>query len=228
MTSLYHYTHVSSKPGPTEKLVVFIHGYVASGENLLSLSLYWQDFLPPTLFVATNAPEPCEINTLGFQWFGLPDLSPTNIRSGLDKAGPFFADYLQKLMMSYQLSPQDVALVGFSQGAMLALDIIFLIPTLAGVIGYSGLFLPPKNILPTPPKTKVLLVHGTFDSVVPYTALLHAEPVLKSFGISVQTHTCHGLDHSINEEGIKLGGEFLRQVLVSRNSFKEGNPFYGS
>jgi phospholipase/carboxylesterase len=101
-------------------------------------------------------------------------------------------------------------------------------PTLAGVIGYSGLFLPPKNILPSPPKTKVLLVHGTFDSVVPYSALLHAEPALKNYGISVKSHTCHGLDHSINEEGIKLGGEFLKQVLSLSTPFEEGNPFYGS
>jgi phospholipase/carboxylesterase len=131
-------------------------------------------------------------------------------------------------MMRHQLSPHDVALVGFSQGAMLSLDMVFLMPTLAGVIGYSGLFLPPKNILPSSPKTKVLLVHGTLDSVVPYTALLHAEPALKSHGVSVRSHTCYGLDHSIDEEGIKLGGEFLKQVLAPSTSFAEGKSFYGS
>lgn len=214
MSVLYNHIYQSSKSGRIEKLVVFIHGYGASGDNLLGIASYWQDLLPPTLFVAPNAPESCEINQLGYQWFGLPDLSPLNIRSGLDRAGPIFANYLQNLMTIYQLSPQDVALVGFSQGAMLALETVFLIPNLAGVIGYSGLFLPPKNVLSTPPKTKIFLAHGTFDAIVPYTALLHAEPALKSYGLSVQSHTCHGLDHSISEEGIKLGGEFLKYALT--------------
>ncbi|RZI46452.1 alpha/beta hydrolase [Candidatus Finniella inopinata] len=200
------------KAGRLEKLVVLVHGYGASGDNLLDLSYHWQDSLPNAFFAAPNAPETCEVNPFGYQWFGLPDLSPVNIRLGLDRATPVLQNYLQQLMTTYQLAPQDVAVVGFSQGAMIALDMMFLMPTLAGVIGYSGVFLPPKRPS-SPPQTKALLVHGTLDMVVPYSALIQSQSALKDYGVSFETHTCHGLDHSISPDGIQVGRAFLNQVL---------------
>ena len=215
MISLQGQPHIPPKAKRLEKLVVLLHGYGASGDNLLALSYHWQDSLPNAIFVAPNGLEVCDINPHGYQWFGLPDLSPFNIRLGLDHAAPILQNYLQQLMTAYQLAPQDVALVGFSQGAMLAFDMMFLIPTLAGIVGYSGIFLPPRTRPPSSPLTKVLLVHGTFDTVVPHAAFLHAETTLKDYNVSFQSHTCHGLDHSISAEGIQVGKKFLSQVLSS-------------
>ena len=226
MITLHGQTYIPPKANRLEKLVVLIHGYGASGDNLLDLSYHWQDSLPNAVFAAPNGPEACDVNPSGYQWFGLPDLSPVNIRLGLDRAGPVLQNYLQNLMTTYQLAPQDVALVGFSQGAILALEMMFLMPTLAGVIGYSGVFLPPKNRPLSPPLTKALLVHGTLDTVVPYSAFIHAEAALKDHGISFETHTCHRLDHSISPDGIQVGRDFLSQVLSS--SIKTQGAAYGS
>ena len=222
MLALQGQTYIPPTPGPVAKMVVFLHGYGASGDNLLGISHYWQDILPATVFAAPNGPEPCDVNPLGYQWFGLPDFSPFNIRQGLDRCAPVVASYLQTLMTTYQLAPQDVALVGFSQGTIVALEMLFLIPNLAGIIGYSGAFFPPTKCLVSP-VTKVFLVHGTLDTVVPYTALMQAEKSLSALGINVKTHTCYNLDHSISEEGLQQGGEFLAHVLTPTDSlFKKG------
>lgn len=229
MIALHGQTYIPSQTmgegGRLEKLVVLLHGYGASGDNLLGLSYHWQDSLPNAVFVAPNGPEACEVNPLGYQWFGLPDLSPVNIRLGLDRATPVLQKYLQQVMTTYQLAPQEVVLVGFSQGAILALDMMFLIPTLAGVIAYSGLFLPPKNPPLATPLTKVLLVHGTLDTVVSYSAFVQAKTALKEYGISFKTHTCYGLGHSIRSDGIQVGRDFLSHVLSS--SLQKGSA-YGS
>eukprot|EP01037_Dinobryon_pediforme_P018351 gene18351-18618_t len=71
---------------------------VISGSKIISttpgLSNLWQHLLPPTVFVAPNGPEPCDTNIFGYQWFGLPDLSPTNMRLGLDRIRPVLLNYL--------------------------------------------------------------------------------------------------------------------------------------
>jgi len=199
----------SKNSGSISKIVVFLHGYGASGDDLIGISDLWQDLLPSTVFAAPNGPEPCDANIFGYQWFGLPDFSPTNMRSGLDRVRPVLLEYLQSLLNEYQLSPQDLALVGFSQGTIVALEMMFAMPNLNSVLGYSGIFFRPPPPVLSSPSTKVMLVHGNVDTVVPYLSLFQSQTQLKVLGISTEIHTCHGIGHTINEEGIELGGQFL-------------------
>lgn len=201
-------------------MVVFLHGYGASGDDLIGISAFWQDLLPPSIFIAPNGPEACEVNVFGHQWFGLPDFSPTNIRLGLDRIRPVLLNYLQSLLNEYQLSPQDLALVGFSQGTIVALEMMFAMPDLNCILGYSGAFFKPPFVA-SPPSTKVLLVHGNMDNVVPYLCLLQSQTQLKSLGVEAEIHTCMGLAHTIDQKGIEIGGEFLVRNLNKNN---KGDP----
>lgn len=208
--SYLDYPHISSQL-PCQKVVVFIHGYGASGENLLSLGNFWKEELPTTMFIAPNGPEVCdENNPFGFQWFGLKDFSISNMRGGLDKARPILTKHLTLLLNELKLTPSDLTLVGFSQGAMMALEMLYVFSNLGGIIGYSGAFYPHPSEVIVKPFPNVLLIHGTLDTVVPYASMVYAAEELKKHGLLAQTHTCKNLDHSINSEGIQLGGEFIR------------------
>ncbi|MCX7338759.1 MAG: dienelactone hydrolase family protein [Alphaproteobacteria bacterium] len=207
-------------PGkPIQKIVVFLHGYGASGDDLLSLGEAWESSLPNTLFIAPNAPDRCDMNMDGYQWFGLQDFSPFNVRSGLDRVRPTLVRYLKNLLTKHTLNTHDLALVGFSQGTILALEMLFALPGLGAVLGYSGAFYPPPVF--EPPlhsalgNTNVMLVHGTADMVVPYSALLQASAQLNLYGIQAQTHTCDGVGHTIDFKGLELGGEFLGRNLMN-------------
>jgi phospholipase/carboxylesterase len=45
-----------------------------------------------------------------------------------------------------------------------------------------------------------------------------AESALTAAGISVETLTCPGVGHGIDEDGLRRGGQFLHQVLSSSGS----------
>ena len=189
---------------------MFFHGYGSNGDDLLEIAKIWQPNLPNTAFFSPNGIEASEVNPFGaYQWFGLKDFDPTNIRAGLDNARPHVNRFLKRLLAEYRLLPSDLIVAGFSQGAMLALDMIYAIARLGGIIGYSGAFYPPLN---TPPLSSppVLLVHGTTDLVVPYTNLQVAQTKLRTAGVNVMTQTCPGLAHSIDEAGLMAGLDFIR------------------
>lgn len=201
-----------------KKLVVLLHGYGANGDNLIDLAQMWGDSLPDVEFHAPNAVERCESVPLGYQWFGIQDFSPFNMRQGLDKAAPFLKEYLEDLLRTRHLKSSDLALIGFSQGTMMALEMMFCLPDITAVIGYSGVFYPPTLKASFLPKSKIMLVHGTADMVVPYPLMAQSSQQLQQLGMSVKTHTCPGLGHSINLDGISLGGQFLKQAFSQPDS----------
>jgi phospholipase/carboxylesterase len=85
---------------------------------------------------------------------------------------------------------------------------------IAGIVGFSGRLLAPElltsELHSRPP---ILLVHGTEDPLVPYSSLAAAESTLKAAGVPVETVTSVGIGHSIDDQGVRRGGQFLKNVL---------------
>ena len=44
---------------PAKRLVVFLHGYGADGNDLIEIGRAWQGLMPHAAFVSPHAPEPC-------------------------------------------------------------------------------------------------------------------------------------------------------------------------
>ena len=109
------------KSGKAKRLVVFLHGYGADGNDLIDIGRAWQPILPDTAFVSPHAPEPCGQAPVGRQWFGLTFRDPDERWLGVNKAAPALNDFLDKELARRQLPPSALALVGFSQGTMMSL-----------------------------------------------------------------------------------------------------------
>lgn len=196
--------------GKPDSIVVLIHGYGSDGEDLLSLGKSWASLLPHTLFVAPHGPVACEMNPSGNQWFGLKDWEPLRILQEIQALTPAFNRYLDGLLKTHNLPPNKLALVGFSQGAMLALHVSLHRPQSAGVVAYSGAFLndPMELKVALPP---VLLIHGTEDQVLSASASQAAEEALKALGVPVTLSLLPGLGHGIDSRGLGMGGAFLKE-----------------
>ncbi len=202
--------------GKTKRLVVFLHGYGADGNDLIDIGRAWQPMLPDTAFVSPHAPEPCGQAPVGRQWFGLTFRDPEERWRGVKQAAPALNGYLQSELQRRQLPPSALALVGFSQGTMMALHagLRRQVPP-AAIVGYSGMFIMPGD---GPPETvageivsrpPILLIHGDRDELIPVQALFHASSSLSALDVPVEWHISQGVGHGIDQEGLRHGGEFL-------------------
>ncbi len=211
----FNFSGPSLSPSSGEKptsIVVLIHGYGSNGDDLISLGKAWSSLLPHTLFVAPHGPTVCEMNPAGNQWFDLRDWDPARIIKETQAITPAFNQYLDHLLKVNDLGYDRLALVGFSQGAMLALHIGLHRPQCAGVVAYSGAFLQdPLGMLVARPS--VLLVHGQEDDVLADSFSVAAGKSLKALGVPVTLSLLPGLGHGIDERGLQLGGDFLKKHL---------------
>jgi phospholipase/carboxylesterase len=206
-----------------KQLVVFLHGYGADGNDLIDIGRAWQNLLPDAAFVSPHAPRPCGQAPTGREWFPLTFRDPGERWAGVNMAAPALDAFLDAELARLNLPPSDLALVGFSQGTMMALHVGFrrqVSPT--AIVGYSGMLALPEDIDPKrfaaeirsrPP---VLLVHGEQDPLIPVQALFQAAQGLAALGVPVEWHISAGIGHGIDQEGLRQGGEFLARSLITR------------
>jgi phospholipase/carboxylesterase len=211
---------IEPKSGAAKQLVVFLHGYGADGNDLIEIGRAWQPFLPEAAFVSPHAPRPCGQSPNGREWFALTMRDPTERWTGVNAAAPGLNTFLDSEMARRQLPPSALALVGFSQGTMMALHVgLRRAAAPAGIVGYSGMLVVPEEaeiekfageVRSKPP---VLLVHGDQDPLIPVQALLHAAQGLASLDIPVEWHISPGIGHGIDDDGLRHGGEFLARAF---------------
>ncbi len=200
------------KPG---HLVVLLHGYGADGNDLIGLAPALAPLMPDAAFHAPNAPHPCEGNPLGYQWFGISRLNPEIALAGVRGAAPLVDAFLDELMAQYELDESRTALIGFSQGTMMALHVgLRRRKQLAGIVGFSGMLAGPDalagEIVTRPP---VLLVHGDSDEMLPHALTEMAARTLADNGVPAHKHIAEGLGHGIDETGLRLTARFLLDVF---------------
>ena len=68
------------------KVVLFLHGYGANGNDLIGLKDHIDNPNNSILFESPNAPESCPLNYFGYQWFELAERTPEEIYLGLKKS----------------------------------------------------------------------------------------------------------------------------------------------
>jgi phospholipase/carboxylesterase len=199
------------------RLVVFCHGYGADGNDLISLGAQWQRAMPDAAFVSPNAPQPCP-GSPGYQWFPISRLDPAEMLKGVQSAAAVLDGFLDEELNRLGLDHSRLALVGFSQGTMMALHVGLRrkVPP-AAILGYSGALAGPE-LLPDQAtgKPKVMLIHGDADQVIPVQALFAAAQGLGAAEIPTQWHISRGVPHGIGPDGLELGGQFLAEAFKGR------------
>lgn len=204
---------------PAQQLVVLLHGYGADGNDLIGLSDPWGALLPTAVFLSPHGPRPCAASPRGREWFALrtntqrtADDVATDLRAGVGLAADALNAFLDRELNVVGLDNRQLALVGFSQGAALALHVGLRRPASA-ILAYSGALGPLSEVLPEP-KPRVFLAHGERDGVVPPSALRLAVDALTAAGVPTKWHLSPELAHGIDGHGVTLGGRFLRDSLA--------------
>lgn len=206
---------------PPQRAVIFLHGLGDSGSGgLLSIGQIWQPHLPDCEFLCPDAPFAYDMAPDDFggrQWFSLKTFDQAAMLQGTKTAAPYLNEYIDHVMATRKLTADRIALVGFSQGTMMALYAGLRLPeSVACIVGYSGHLIGGDTLAAekksSPP---ILLVHGTMDEVVPFAAMGAAEQALKQAGLSVSTLACPMTGHTIDEAGLREGLRFIKQFWKS-------------
>jgi len=204
-----------SKAKP-KQAIVLCHGYGGDGKDISLLAINWQRFLPDAIFLCPNAPEVCSVNPKGFQWFDLEIEKEAVILEKSLVAEEKLTLFLDQVLDNFQLEPKNLALIGFSQGCMISIQVgLKNKKQINCVIGYSGKVINQKHLLEhINSKPNFFLMHGDSDIIVPPIHLLEAKEYLAKCGIKIKTKLFKKCEHRIPVEGSSLGLEFLRKNLL--------------
>lgn len=195
-------------------LVVFLHGVGSSGASLARLGRAWQAALPETDFAAPDAPFVSD-GGQGRQWFSVKGVTQENRPGRVLAAREGFDATLAAIVESHGLSGRldRVALVGFSQGSIMALDALVSGRwPVAGIVAFAGRLAAPEPFAPAT-VTKALLIHGDADRIIASDESLAAAERLKALGIETAVRIEPGIGHAISPQGAKAASSFLAGVL---------------
>ncbi len=211
--------------GRAEQLVILLHGVGADGNDLFGLAPYFQEILPGTLFISPDAPFSFDMGPFGYQWFSLRDMSPRARLDGVRETAPILDAFIDEKLIELGLGEDKLLLIGFSQGAMMALHVgLRRERRIAGIISYSGM-LAGEELLAAEIKSRppVLLTHGDADPVLPVAAIGRAEAALKAAGVPVEARIRPALAHGIDDECIRLGRGFIKSLFADLAGWRHKN-----
>ena len=192
-------------------LVIFLHGVGSQGAHLAPLGQAWRSRMPGTLFEAPDGPEPFDLGGAGRQWFSVRGVTPENRAARIVAARASFDTVVGALVARHGLADHldEVALVGFSQGSIMALDAVASGRWPVGaVVALAGRLASPPPFAP-PSSTRIGLIHGDADPVMPVAEAFAARQMLSDAGYQVGLEVVTGGVHAITTREAGLACDFL-------------------
>lgn len=196
---------------PPSSVVVMLHGYGANGADLRDVAQTLARELPDTVFLLPDAPEPMPGSPGGRQWFALAGSDDSLRREGVRRAVARLIPSIDHELQARSLPRSRLGLVGFSQGAMLALDLgLHMNPAPAGVVSLSGRLV--DDTAPSPSPSPALIVHGTADGRIPVSEAQQALARLGRLHVRTESLILPGVGHTITPQAMAAAGAFLHRL----------------
>ncbi len=193
--------------------IILLHGYGGDGKDISMISLNWKRYLPNTIFLCPDGHEICSINPSGFQWFDLAKEDPTYILNESKKAEKKFFTFIDEVKNKYKLKNSQICLSGFSQGCMLSINLgLTSDDNFNCIVGFSGKIINKEDLLKRKiSNTKMLLLHGDADAIVPPSSLLEAKDFLIRNDVEVETFLIQNCDHHIPIEASSIALNYIKK-----------------
>ena len=195
--------------------VILLHGYGGDGNDISAVIINWKRFLPETIFLCPNGHEECSINPNGFQWFNLDKDDPIYILEESIKAEKKLNFFINEIKSEYNLNNNKICISGFSQGCMMSINLgLISEENYNCIVGFSGKIIDEKNISKRiKSRTKMLLIHGDRDDVVPPSRLLEAKDFLIRHKVNIETKMIENCGHHIPIEASSIALNYIKKNL---------------
>lgn len=202
--SLHHVAQQAETPSEKPPLLILLHGVGSHELDLFSLASHLDKRF---LVLSVRAP-----NTLGpnsFAWFPV-EIYPDRFVIDAEKAESSrktIIQFISEATEYYGCDPQQVYLMGFSQGAIMSFSVMLTQPDiLAGVVGMSGRILPEIEPLIAPEKKlkdfPVIVVHGEQDQVIPIKNGRASNELLSKLPVDLHYQE-YAMGHEISSESLQ-------------------------
>ena len=206
------------KPDQNNKInsaIILLHGYGGDGKDISAIAYNWKRFLPNTVFFCPDGFETCTLNPNGFQWFDLSKDDPKYIIERSLKAEEIIHKFIKEVKELYKLDNSKICLSGFSQGCMMSINIgLTSDENFNCVVGFSGKIIDKDNLSKRiSSSTKMLLLHGDLDTVVPPNNLLDAKDFLLRNKIQIETTMISNCEHHISVKASSIALNYLKKNL---------------
>ena len=206
------------KPDNNEEIrnaVILLHGYGGDGKDISMLTLNWKRFMPNTVFLCPNADEISSVNPNGFQWFDLTKDDPQYILEQSIKAEKKLHQFISEVKKEFELENSHICLCGFSQGCMMSINLgLTSNENFNCIVGFSGKIIDKDNLFKRKiSNTKMLLLHGDLDEVVPSVNLLEAKDFLNRNNVEVEINMIKNCGHHIPVEASSLALRYIKKNL---------------
>ena len=195
--------------------IILLHGYGGDGNDISAVTLNWKRFLPETIFFCPDGIENCPINPGGFQWFGLDKDDPAYILEESIKAEEKLNIFINEISSEYNLDNSKICISGFSQGCMMSINLgLTAKENFNCIVGFSGKIINKENITKRiNSKTKMLLMHGDQDVVVPPNSLLEAKDFLMRNKVDIEIKMIENCGHHISVEASSIALNYIKKNL---------------
>lgn len=191
---------VQSPATPAAQLILLFHGVGDTPEAMGEIGSYFAKDFPQALVVSIGGPFAFG-NGSGRQWFSVQGVTEENRAERIAEVMPQFIETVRYWQQQSGVNDAGTALVGFSQGSIMALEALKAEPRLAGrVVAFSGRFasLPERAF----GDCVVHLIHGEQDAVIAVIAVQHARAAaeqLQAIGVDFTLDVEEDVGHAINQ-----------------------------
>ena len=214
-------THEYGMTKSPKFLVILLHGYGANGENLIELANEFQPIIQDAYFIAPNAIEPWEGGFPNcYQWFSLYAGVERNaldiLAPKIKNANQILLKFIEDQLARFNLSFENLILIGFSQGSMMSIYQGLIMPKkIAGIISFSVKVVEPLSVGDEIiSKPDICLIHGTHDSVLPFANFHEAQKILNQYQIPFEAHAIENLDHTIDIRAVRIAQNFIKKIVL--------------
>lgn len=197
-----HSLVIQTPLGPAQQLILLFHGVGSDPQAMQPLGQRLTDDFPNAMVVSTAAANPFSLGR-GFEWFSVIGITEDNRVDRINVAMPAFMACVAHWQKQSGVAAAATALIGFSQGAIMALESAKQSPPPAGrIVAIGGRFatLPGEALL----DVTVHFLHGKDDAVIPYSNSVLAAHHLRDLGSDVTAEVLPFIGHEVHPEFVEL------------------------
>ena len=202
------------QPAKPSQLIMLFHGVGSNPKSMLPLAQALAATFDQAMVVSVQSPD-VSFAPGGYQWFSVTGITEDNRQTRVDLAMPGFVACIQHWQQQSGVGPEATALLGFSQGAIMALEASKCDPAPASrIVSLSGRFatLPERTDF----SGTIHFLHGKDDPVISYEHTVMAAHHLRDLDVDLTAEVRPFVAHEIPPEFIELAVQKLANHISHR------------